>query len=251
VSAPLVFLGVVVAFAFAVEATLGFGATVITVALGSIVVSTAEILPAFVPLNLFVSMFLLVRGRHAVDGRILLWTVLPPMAIGLPIGIVVFRSVDEHVLRAALGVFVTAVSVLELRRGSVAARTLPRVAAFLLLLLGGIVHGAFATGGPLIVYVLGRALADDKARFRATLSVIWLVSNAVLIAGYLQAGKLGRTSLSWTAAFALPLLVGLVVGERLHHRVPAASFRRGVFALLLVAGVVLLVRAVLPVVRGV
>lgn len=241
-SPPIVLLAAVVALAFTVEAAMGFGATVVTVALASLFMPTSEVLPAFVPLNVVMSGYLVVRGSRFVEGRLLVREVLPAMALGLPIGIVAFRYLDEGLLRLALGAFVVAVSVLELRPKA-GSRPVGRVVAPLLLGLGGVVHGAFGSGGPLVVYVLGRKLSHDKAAFRATLSTLWLVLNVVLLASYAQAGELSAASGLVTAWLAIPLALGLLAGERVHRAVPAHRFRPLVFGLLLVVGLVLIARS--------
>lgn len=239
--APLL-LALIVGLAFTIESAMGFGATIVTVSLGSLVLSTSEILPAFVPLNLVLSGYLLARGRRFVEGRLLLREVLPAMALGMPVGILAFRLLDEAALRLVLGVFVLVVSTLEL--GSKAgARPLGSPVAFGLLGLGGVVHGAFGAGGPLVVYVLGRKLSHDKAAFRATLSALWLVLNLALVASYAQAGQLSPSTGLVTLSLAVPLGVGLGLGELIHRAVPAHRFRPLVFGLLLVVGLVLVARS--------
>jgi hypothetical protein len=242
----LALLIAIVTAAFTVEAAIGFGATVVTVALASLLVPIEAVLPAFVPVNVLLSGTLAVRWREHVDGRTLVARVLPAMAIGMPIGMVAFRNLDEHALRLALGVFVTLLSILELTArggGAGPARPLGRGPEALVLAAGGVVHGAFATGGPLVVYALGRRMASDKAAFRATLSLLWLVLNTVLVAGYVHDRTVTAASLALSAWMVPPLLVGLALGERLHRRASPEAFRRGVFALLLVVGLVLVGRA--------
>ncbi|MBL9028363.1 MAG: sulfite exporter TauE/SafE family protein [Myxococcales bacterium] len=239
--APLL-LALVVGLAFTIEAAMGFGATIVTVALGSLFLATAEILPAFVPLNLVLSGYLVVRGSRFVEGRLLLLEVLPAMAVGMPLGILAFRHLDEVTLRLALGVFVLVVSALELA-SKAGARALAKPLAFGLLGLGGVIHGAFGAGGPLVVYVLGRKLSHDKAAFRATLSALWLVLNVVLVASYAQAGQLSASTGLVTLSLSVPLAVGLGLGELVHRAVPAHRFRPLVFGLLLVVGLVLVARS--------
>jgi len=235
-------LPAVVALAFAIEGAMGFGATVVTVALASLFMATTDVLPAFVPLNVMFSAYLVARNRRAIDGRLLVREVLPAMVAGMPIGIFAFRYLDETTLRLALGAFVIAVSIVQLG-SKTEPRPLPTALSYGLLGAGGMVHGAFGSGGPLVVYVLGRRLAGDKAAFRATLSCLWLVTNAILAASYAQGGQLTTGTALTTATLLPPLLVGLVVGERVHRAVPADRFRSLIFVFLLGVGVVLAVRA--------
>jgi hypothetical protein len=92
------------------------------------------------------------------------------------------------------------------------------------------------------VYVTGRVLSD-KGAFRSTLSALWLLLNLVLITSYLIEGLLGAESLRLTGILAVPLALGLLSGDLLHHRVDAQMFRTMVYVLLAIAGVLLLAMA--------
>lgn len=251
-SPAMAWLIAVVFAAFTVEAAAGFGATLVAVALGAFALPIELILPAFVPVNVALSATLAARGRADVDGRLLLRGVLPAVIVGMPVGYFGARLGDPRTLKLAFGVFVVALGSLELLRSRAsatasadgAARPLARTTAAGLLGLGGVAHGAFATGGPMIVYVLGRTLGDDKSRFRATLSALWLVLNGALALSYAADGSLDRGSLARSVTLVPALAAGLWLGERIHARVRGPSFRRGVFALLVVAGTVTIARNV-------
>ncbi len=246
VSVALAELMLVVLAAFTVEASLGFGATLVTVALGSLIYPIDTLLPAFVPLNLVLSGYIASRYRRDIDVSALGRRIAPAMLAGMPVGILAFRALPEGLLKRALAAFVLVLAAIEIwrlaRETREAARPLPRAAALGLLALGGVVHGAFGTGGPLAVYVAGRDLGDDKARFRSTLSTLWLVLNSVLLVTYAAMGRVDGASARMTLALAPPLALGLALGEALHARVPMKTFKVLVFTLLAVAGVVLLVR---------
>lgn len=225
----------VVALAFAVEAAFGFGATVIAVSLGALFVDVRALLPAFVPVNLALSAWIVARDRAHVDGRLLLSRVLPLMALGLPVGLLAFSSLDGVVLRTVLGVVVLALALRELlqlgRRAPPGLRALALVAA-------GAVHGALGSGGPLVVWALGAGTGEPR-RMRATLSSLWLALNVVLLAGYAWGGLLDARSAAGSAWCALGLLVGGLLGDALHRRIAAARFARLVWAMLAVVGVLL------------
>ena len=234
----------VVFVAFTIEAALGFGATLVTVTLGMFLLPVNALLPAYVPVNMVLSAYLALRYREQIAWALLFRRIIPLMALGLPIGLLASSHVDAGLLRRIFGAFVVLLSALELRRakaagGAVDTRLRPFDA--LVLVVGGAVHGAFGTGGPMAVYVAGRSLSD-KAVFRATLAALWMVLNLVLVSTYLSRGEIGAQSLGRSAGFAVALVAGVAVGEQLHHRVPAARFRGVVFGMLLVAGTVLVIR---------
>ncbi|RYE94698.1 MAG: sulfite exporter TauE/SafE family protein, partial [Myxococcales bacterium] len=79
-------LAALVAVAFAVEATVGFGSTVLVVTIGAQWVPLDELLPAFVPVSLLLSAVLLGRARRVVPWRWLLVRVLPAVGAGMAAG---------------------------------------------------------------------------------------------------------------------------------------------------------------------
>lgn len=235
----------IVTLAFTTEAAIGFGATLITVALGSLLAPIDELLYAFVPLNVVLSAVVAVRSRREIDRRLLAFHILPAMALGLPLGVLAFASLPRARLQLVFGVFVVVLGALQLvsqlrRRAS--ERPLPRAVALGLLFLGGVVHGAFAAGGPPVVYVCGRTIADKRA-FRGTLAALWLLLNGVLLGVYVNGNHVGVASLRTSALLAPGLVVGLVAGEVAHGHIPERAFRLAVFAMLVAVGVVLAIRA--------
>ncbi len=236
-------LAIVCALAFTIETALGFGATLITVALGSFFLDLAEILPALVPLNLVLSAYLVARYAEHVDRSFLLRRLLPFMAVGLPIGIYAFAALDASMLKRAFGVFLVGVSALELYRMRVASpvKHLDGFAERALLLAGGAIHGAFATGGPMAVYVTSRVI-EDKNVYRATLSALWTILNLAMLASYAWRGELDASTAGLGLCLAPSIAIGMVVGEQLHARVPVKTFRAVVFGMLALAGVVLVLR---------
>lgn len=226
--------------AYAVQTVSGFGAVVITVGLGAQVLPIPVLLGLVLPLSFAQCGYIALRYRGSVNRRLLLREILPFMGAGVALGIVVRAHVEGRALVLAFAVFVIAVAtrelVVRLRPGGDARTGLPAGARVPMLLCAGVLHGVYATGGPLLVYVVGRA-ALDKAAMRATLAVVWFTLNLALVVDF---ARLGTLTLD-TAWLAPALLAGVVVGERIHDRVPQRGFELAVFALLAVAGVALLV----------
>ncbi len=241
----LVLLALIVFAAFLAEATVGFGATVVTVALGAFLLELDVLLPAFVPLNIVLSTYLVSRYWKSVDWKLLLKRVVPLMGLGLPAGMVLFTLGEDRLLKIVFGAFVVILSTIELvrlfrQKGE--SKPLGTPARVILLLLGGVVHGMFATGGPMAVYVAGREI-DDKTSFRSTLAALWLILNLALVVGYALGGSLSMETGQISLVLIAPLLLGILAGEWLHHRVKASIFRGLLFGLLLLAGALLVIGA--------
>lgn len=232
--------------AFAAEGAIGFGGTVIVACLGAQLVPIDVLLPAFVPVNLALSAWLIAGGAKAIDWRILGRQIAPPVALGAAIGLVLFRVVESGGPRASaalalvFGCFVVMLAVMQLiARGG----HLRRGQRLALLAAGGIAHGLFGTGGPMIVYVVHRQIPDARP-FRATLAVLWLVLNTALLASFAAQGLYaGEPTFETGIVLAIAFVPGLWLGDRLHRKLPPARFERAVWVLLLVAGAALAIRS--------
>jgi uncharacterized membrane protein YfcA len=137
-------------------------------------------------------------------------------------------------LGACVGVVAAAV-VGRGRNGAAASAPLPPVAGGAALVGAGVVHGLFSTGGPLLVWALGRAPIAKRV-FRATLSTTWLTLGTALSLAYALRGRLDGGSLTATAALLPALGLAWLAGDWLHHRLDETRFRRAIYALLLAAG---------------
>jgi uncharacterized membrane protein YfcA len=250
-------LGLVALLAFTVEATAGFGSMVVALTLAAWFLPIDRVLASLLPVNVLLSGYLTLRHRRHVDGGVLVRRVFAWMVPGMLLGMAPAALADVFpalaggpragdVIRGVFAVFVVVLAAVELwrARAGTSANTpaLPAPLAATALVGAGVVHGLFACGGPLLVYVVGREL-DDKARFRATLSAVWLLLNGALLVPRLVEGALDRAALEGSAVTLVSLVGGLVIGEQLHRRIPVARFRVAVFALLLVAGFALLGRS--------
>jgi uncharacterized membrane protein YfcA len=238
----LAYLVLVVFLGFTVEAAAGFGATVVSVTLAAQAFPIDTVLAALIPVNLLLSGYVVAKHGRMIDRRLLGTRILPLMAVGMIAGIALSQSGSDARLKLGFAAFVVVLSAVELvgMRVRVAeARALPAVAGVGALLAGGVIHGIYACGGPLVVYFAGREI-PDKARFRSTLSALWLVLNLVLVSTYVVGGRIDRASMTTSAVLLLPLAAGLLTGEKLHALLPEKTFRVAVFVLLLGAGTALL-----------
>lgn len=233
-----------VGVAFLVESALGFGASVIVATVGALLGPLDRVMPAFITANVFLSAWVTATARAHVDRALLLREVLPLVGAGLGAGMLLAAQADRPAARIAFGAGVALLAAHELRRALAPAAhdgPLPRPAASGLLALGGVVHGIFGAGGPLVVLVVGRR-ATDKRVFRATLSALWLILNAALVARWALDGTWTAATARDTALLAPALLLGGAGGAYLHRALPPRSFRVTAAAVMGAAGLSLATR---------
>ena len=244
----LAFAGVV-AVGYLVQTVAGFGALLVCVTLGALLFDIQTALTIGVPLSLVQTALIVWRHRDEVRWRLLGTRILPLMGLGLVTGLVAVAQLGYGTwLQPALGVLVFALASRELvliarRRGApVPGGSIHPAASTAAMLGAGVVHSIFGTGGPLLVYALGKSDLS-KGEIRSTLSAVWPVLNIVIVANFARAGRYDAEAL-WSIVVTAPaMFLGMFAGEWLHDRVNESRFRIGMFSLLLVASVTLIARA--------
>lgn len=251
-SLTLITLAVIALTAHFVETVTGFGATIIALALAAHFVPLPQLLAVLVILGLVQSAYILVRDHRAVALSFLLKKVLPWTGLGLLLGLQLFNWLDAVWLKRVLGLFVAVLASwnlfslfapAEAKAQSLQSPVLTSSAGLfqsrLLLFAGGIFHGLFASGGPLVVSALSREI-QDKRVFRASLASLWIGLNGFLLLSFMRQGRYAH--LPWSVLFVMlmGLVLGIVFGELWHRRLSMQIFQRLVQGLLLCTGLFLL-----------
>jgi len=231
-----------------VQTVSGFGSMLICVTLGALLLPIRDVVTLAVPVSLLQTGYIAVRHSGGIRWRLLLTRVLPLMGVGMAVGMPLAATLGGDWLRYAFGAMGLVLASRELwllwrarTRPSEVARPIPPTASVGAMLGAGVIHGIYATGGPLLVYALGRS-GLDKHQFRSTLALVWLVLNVVLAIGFLAEGRYGASA-SVDLLVLLPAVpLGIVAGELVRHRGDGHRFKTLVFALLVVAALTLLTR---------
>lgn len=230
---------IIVFFANLVEACAGFGATILALIFGAQFFAIEDLIPILVPLNLLLSLVIVVRYFRDIDRKTLLTRILPITGIGMPIGMAIFQAAPSKILKAAFGVIVVILGLFELTQTALkkknSARPLPKWQGILFLFAGGVMQGLYASGGPFVVYFASREI-PEKAKFRTTLALLWLILNLVLTATLVFSEKLTRYTLQYSLYLLPAVLLGTFVGIQVHNRVSETTFRKLIYALLVIAG---------------
>lgn len=235
-------LNCILVLAHSAETILGFGATIIALAIGIYIFRLQTLLPTLVILGLLQSIWLVMRWFHYIEWRILWRHILPVSGAGMIIGMLSREYISEGQLRLILGAFIIVISALELIR--LFSKTAERgelrwYYSFPLLIAGGIFHGLFATGGPLIVYYASRQLQRQES-FRATLSTLWLILNTALLIGFVMGKQVDLETLKTTALVLPGLAVGITLGNFI--RVNEFIFKVMTYIILFFSGLFLVIQ---------
>jgi uncharacterized membrane protein YfcA len=104
--------------------------------------------------------------------------------------------------------------------------------------LSGLLGGAIATPGPpVILYVVAQGW--QPRAIKATLQAFFFVNQTMILVGHWWAGLVTHEVVWLATIYALPASAGFVLGIHLFNRVDQPLFRRLIFVLLFVLGLVL------------
>lgn len=234
-----IWLSIIVMLAFTSQAISGFGSIIIAVTLGSLFIPIKYLLPTVVPLDVFLSTYIVLRYRRYIHFELLRRQLLPFILFGLPIGLLIFSQTEGVLLKKLYGGFILLISLRELFRRTVENKSITRSASALLILLSGLIQGMFASGGPLIAYAVSR-LKLSKEAFRSTLCVVWFFCNTTLTASYAISGNLNQETLVSSALLLPFVFFGGAIGDRLHPIISERLFKNFIYVTLALAGTAIL-----------
>jgi uncharacterized membrane protein YfcA len=224
----------------AVYVTLGFGAGLIAVGgLALLVPELRDVVVLLLLVNLPAELWVVWTSRRDIVWRGVL-VLFAGIGVGIPVGTWILRWGEPAILLTALGVFLVAVGAVFLMAPAAGRRTWPAWVAPPVGVLSGLLTGLFGTGGPPLVLYYQLSGADKKA-FRGHLMAIFLLMTTIRVPTYAAFGLI-TSSRMWSAALVLPaVLVGALIGNRIHLELSEQTFQRLVSGALVVIGLLLLI----------
>jgi hypothetical protein len=239
VTAEWVAAAVVIAFANFVLGLVGFGNGLVAMALLPLLMSPVTAIAVLTIYTVVLSTAIFVPLRHHLLVRPVL-DMLAGTILGVPVGIWVLSLLPISTLTRLIGGTLLLVVLLEWT-GLYPQRLAGRGWGIGAGVLAGVAGAAVGTPGPPVI-VYSASQGWSPRTIKANLQAFFVVNQVVILAGYWWAGVLDGHVWRLAASFAVPAAGGTALGMLLFRRVDPRTFRRIVFGLLLVAGLILLVR---------
>ena len=262
-------VGLIVLVTHCLEGITGFGCTVLALPFIAMLLGVKTAVPVLVVLAWVLAGYIIVKSWKNIDWKEFGFIVLF-VGLGLPVGMLVFDYCPEITLLVILSLFMVSVGLhgiyktyrkrdlqakedKELEVLEVETVVVPDEALFevpqkkankswlirSVLLLGGVIHGAFGTGGPFVVIYATKAL-PNKTLFRVTLCLLWFSLNSILLLKWTVTGGVWERSTMLCILAAMPFLLGgMFLGDWLHHKVNEYYFRLIVYLVLTLSGIVM------------
>lgn len=223
----------VIFFAVFTQSLTGFGSALVAMALlpGLIGIRSAAPLVALVAVT--IELLLLARYRSALNlGSV--WRLALASILGIPIGILGLRQVNERLVLGFLGVVLAGYALYGLLNLKLPALKEPAW-AYGFGFLAGILGGAYNTSGPPAI-LYGNCRRWEPAEFKSNLAGFFLLTDAIIVTAHAWSRNLTLAVLQHYL-WALPVIgLGLLAGISLDRYLSPVAFRKVVLGLLVVMG---------------
>jgi uncharacterized membrane protein YfcA len=229
----LVYAMVVVLAAGVVKGLTGFGFALLTVPFLVVLFDPKTAIPIIIILNALSNVPLFIHSRKWSDLK-RIWPLIVTGIISIPAGTYLLVVLDAVAVRMIVGVAVCLFALAYLLgfRREIRRERWGMVGAGM---LSGVLNGLISAGGPpVILFLSNQGMARDV--FRANLIAFFLFQNIATLSVQLSSGLVSQHIARLAAVLILPLAAGALVGTRLVKHVPETAFRKAVLAIVLAAG---------------
>ncbi|MBI5300957.1 MAG: sulfite exporter TauE/SafE family protein [Chloroflexi bacterium] len=242
VSSLIVFT--VVLLATFTQSLTGFGSGLVTMAFLPAVIGIRSASPLVALFAGTLEAILFWRFRGSINLRAL-WRLMIGAVIGIPLGILGARFINERVVLAILGSVLVAYPLYAFFTPK-----LPRLPegklTFGFGVIAGMLGGAYNTSGPAVI-IYGDSRAWSPAEFKANLQMFFLLNDAVTIASHALSGNMTPFVLQNYLQILPAIAVGMLAGFHAERWINPVRFRQLVLALLILLGVRMMLMAYLGV----
>jgi hypothetical protein len=237
VSLEILLIAIVIFIASALQGVFGFAFMLIALPLLSYFMSVKTAVPLLSLLFLLSSIIQMLQLRGTFAYR----NVMPLLigaVFGIPIGIFFVLELNERLIKAVLGFLLIAYSAYSLLVRRTPLR-LPEWTGYLFGFSAGVLGGTFnMTGPPVVFYISGQKW--QKSNIVGSLNFFFFVTSVLVIAFHIVAGNVTR-EITITFLKLVPVMVaGLTAGLHIFKKVNEDNYRKGLFVLLLLMGIMLL-----------
>lgn len=233
-------VAVVLFLATVIRSAFGFGEALVAVPLLALAIPVKTAAPLAVLASITVALVVVAQDWRHIHLRSAVWLVVPAL-FGIPIGLIVLKTVPEQVVKTVLAIVIISFSVWSLVPRApfeLKSERLAGVFGF----LSGILGGAYGMNGPPLA-IYGSLRRWAPANFRATLQGYFLPASAAGMTGYWISG-LWTTTVNHLYLLSLPgVALGIFLGRLINRRLDARQFVVYVHVMLIGIGVVLLAQA--------
>lgn len=239
-----VFFSIIIFSAYFIQGVTGFGSAIFALPLASIFLPLNAIIPTLLVFSVMQNTSIVVNDRKYIKRDLI--KIISLILIGVPFGIILFNKLPEDILKILLSLMIIYISIssfLKMKTREDKPKNEKSPIDYLYLFFGGCIHGAFTTGGPLIVIYFVKRIHDKKV-FRVTMCFIWMIINILLIIQRMIEGWYTTRVLMLIGCGAFFVIIGTYFGNKVHNHISEEKFLKVSYVILFCTGISLLINTI-------
>ncbi len=224
----------IVMIAALVQGMVGFGFSLISLPLLSMLLPLKSAVPLIVCYSLVNNIMVVSSTRKTADIK-KIWPMIVFGILGIPLGVQALTVLNTEVLRLAIGLLIVLTSLamifgygLQIKR--------EKLALCLTGFVSGVFNGSLSMSGPPIVLFLSNQ-NTGKNSFRANLALYAMVTNVITIIAFILKGLLTLDMVPMMTTNSIGLIIGTYSGIRAVTVIKDHHFRKIVLTLMTIIGV--------------
>ena len=229
----------------AVKGTIGLGFPIVVLACLAASLGLKEAMALLIVPGVVLNIWQALAGGAFVTIFRRIWTLLAASVIGIWAGVQILATADTVLLTGILGTLLFAYAAISLARPQIASPAeKERWLSPLMGAAGGFMFGL--TGSymvPGVLYIQALGLSRDM--FVQALGITFSLIMVALGLFMSNNGVLPKEILLLSAGGLVPTSMGMMLGQRLRHRLPEDTYRKVFFVVLCFAGLYMIARVVL------
>lgn len=212
----------------------GFGFSILAVPLITLIIPPKTAVPILLLYSIIINLVVLYSTRKSIDLK-KIWILLLSGIAGLPFGAYLLIVLDAGILKIFIGGMIIVFGLL-LLMGYHREFKHEKIAMIPIGLVSGLLSGSISISGPpIIIFLANKQLG--KHSFRGNLAIYFFLLNIFAIPVFYFNHLFTSDVINLSLKFLPGLIVGVILGNLLSHKVQEKYFRNFTLILLLLMGI--------------
>ena len=215
-----------------VQSITGFAGTVLAMPVSIRLVGYDVARPVLNFIAIFICLFVVIFTFKSINWKKLLFLIIF-VGIGFGLGYFISKiNIDQNILLKIYGIIICIIALIFMFIPNL---KIPKFLYPIILILAGILHFLYTSGGPLVIIYASSAF-EDKDEFRSTLSFMWIILNSIVFVTNIVDGKF--TIHIWLLCLVLSIvsIASFFIGKLIAKKLDQKVFMKITYALLFLSG---------------
>ncbi len=230
------FIGIAIFFfAAALQGLSGFGFSILALPLLTLFLSPRLIVPILLLYSMIINLVVLRSSYKELRWKENLMLFFCGI-LAMPIGVHILVNLNENILKAFIGAVIIGFSIFSFKGYQIKLKN-DNLAMAISGIFSGILGGSISMSGPPIIIFLKNKKVG-KHSFRGNLAIYFFILNIFSIPVFYWNGLLTAEVFELSLRFLPGLLIGVVLGNFLSHKIKESSFHDLTLILLFIIGLI-------------